>query len=145
MANLLLRERLNRERIAAASVGFAALVALLLAVRQQPAPAAEPARPIVVKAERLRVAAVTPALQQLAPAFAERWQVPEPVRMPGPVTPPPPEESKPVKVAVAKATVADIRQFRAERKKKVRRGVVCVKGRVWYTKKNGWRYWRCRR
>jgi hypothetical protein len=76
--------------------------------------------------------------------FAERWR--NSLITPAPKTSPPVLESpEPITVAMADTSIAPVAPVIPHKARAaLARDRVCGdKGRQWYTKANGWRYWRC--
>jgi hypothetical protein len=121
--------------LAAASVGLAAGAATLLGSylnRPQQWPPLEPRR----EAPAPVVLAAAPAALEPLPLPLAKGNRLDGVPRPPPPAPQPPPPPPPTAVAeLAPALAAP----------KPRDPVCGAKGRTWYTKDNGWRYWRCNR
>jgi hypothetical protein len=87
-----------------------------------------------------RPAAVAPAAsgERQAPVIAEGKSDRLPLPAPEPVVEPPPPKPVAIVAPAAEPSIALPLKPRAD--------PVCgPRGRTWYTKDNGWRYWRCNR
>jgi hypothetical protein len=114
----------------AAALAWSGIVAAMLTVSREPAPA-QPVPP-------------SPA------QFDERWDEPLPLkkqdRLPLPVLPVPgPVPAQTAEPIVLAQPQAQVEAKPAAPKQKSMREGVCAKGKRWFKKRNGRKYWRCRR